>query len=189
MKGKMLMFAKTSFLGFVYDMIDVFMYPDEVVQTVYTNYQIKKCKSYQNLTDTDSTSPTLIFICDHDHKISEKDSRKIIFDVLVVSKVINRLDLSDDFWALFGVQNKKVGLYEIDSIDYPNILTVSIYPKEYFEKYRDKTSNKKRKGLKKDTHGMDIDAYLSRLSSLDEYCDKQKQKKITLNMFQFLLCC
>ena len=60
------MFAKTSLQGFVYDVIDVFMYPDEVVQTVYTDYQIKKCKSYQNLTDTDSTSPTLIFICDHD---------------------------------------------------------------------------------------------------------------------------
>ena len=113
----------------------------------------------------------------------------MIFDVLVVSKVINRLDLSDDFWAQFGVQNKKlkkqVRLYEIDSIDNPNILTVSIYPKEYFEKYRDKTSNKKRKGLKKDTHGMDIDAYLSRLSSLHKYCDK---KKNILNMFQFLLC-
>ena len=37
MKGKMLMFAKTSLHGFVYDMTDVFMYPDEVEQTVYAN--------------------------------------------------------------------------------------------------------------------------------------------------------
>ena len=33
MKGKMLMFAKTSLHGFVYDMIDVFMYPE----CFYTN--------------------------------------------------------------------------------------------------------------------------------------------------------
>ena len=43
----MLMFAKTSLQGFAYDMIDVFMYPDEVVQTVYSNYQVKTCELYQ----------------------------------------------------------------------------------------------------------------------------------------------
>ena len=184
------MFAKTSLQGSVYDMTDGFMYPGKVVQTVYVNYQVKTCKLYQNLTDTDSTSLTVIFICDHDCKISEKDSRKIIFDILVVSKIINRLDLSNDFWAQFGVQNKKLkkqfGFYEIESIDNPNILTVSVNPKEYFEKYRDKTSNKKHKGLKKDTHGMDFDAYSSRLSSLHEYCDKQKPKKITQKRFQII---
>ena len=157
---------------------------------LYTNYQVKTCKLYQNLTDTDRTYLAFTFACDHDCKISGKDSRKIIFDVLVVSKIINRLDLSNDFWAQFGVQNKKlekqVGLYEIESIDNPNILTVSINPKEYFEKYRDKTSNKKHKGLKKDTHGMDFDAYSSRLSSLYEYCDKQKPKKITQKRFQII---
>ena len=138
MKGKMLMFAKTSLQEFVYGMIYVFMYPDEVVQTVYANCQVKTCKLYQNLTDTDSTSLTFIFIFGHDCKISEKDSGKVIFDVLVVSKIINRLDLSDDFWAQLGVQNnklkKQVWLYEIESIDNPNILTVSINPEEYFKK-------------------------------------------------------
>ena len=71
---------------------------------------------------------------------------------------------------------KQVGLYETGSIDNPNILIVSINPKEYFEKYRDKTSNKKYKGLKKDTYDMNFDAYSSRLSSLHEYCDKKKEK-------------
>ena len=83
MKEKILMFAKTFLEGFVYDMIDIFMYPDEVVQTVYANYQVKTCKLYQNLTDTDSADRTFIFIYDHNCKISEIDSRKTIFDVLV----------------------------------------------------------------------------------------------------------
>ena len=32
MKGKMLMFAKTSLQSFVYDLIDVFCFPDQVAQ-------------------------------------------------------------------------------------------------------------------------------------------------------------
>ena len=45
----------------------------------------------------------------------------------------NLLDLSDDFWERFNVQNKKlkkqVGLYEIENIDNVNILTLAINPK------------------------------------------------------------
>ena len=85
---------------------------------------------------------------------------------MIASKILNRLDLSDDFWAQFDVQNKKlkkqVGLHEIESINNPNILTISINPKEYFEKCRDKNINKKHKGLKRDTPGMDFEAYSSR---------------------------
>ena len=35
MKGKMLMFAKTSLQSFVYDMIDIFCFSDQVVQEIY----------------------------------------------------------------------------------------------------------------------------------------------------------
>ena len=40
---------------------------------------------------------------------------------------------------------KQVGLYKIQSIDNANIITIAVNPKEYFEKYRDKTVNKKQK--------------------------------------------
>ena len=55
-KGKMLMFAKLSLQSFVYDVIDVFCFPDNEIQQIYDYYQIEKCFLYQNLTDTDSTS-------------------------------------------------------------------------------------------------------------------------------------
>ena len=90
--------------------------------------------------------------------------------------------MSDDFCGRYSVQNKKlkkqVELYQIESIDNPNILTIPANPKEYFEKYRDQTVKKKHKGLKKDTLVMDFEAYSQRLSSLHEFCDKQKLKKI-----------
>ena len=151
MKGKMFMFAKASLQNFNYDMIDVFMFPEEDggAIVVYEKHEVKRCELYQNLTDTDSTSLSFIFICDRSSQISQKESRHITFEVMIVSKVINRLDLSDDFWAQFGVQDKtlkkKVGLYEVESTDNPNIITISVNPKEYFEKHRDKRINKKHK--------------------------------------------
>ena len=58
----MLMFAKASIESFNYDVIDVFMFPNEVIQEIYDKNRIKKCLLLQNLTDTDSTSLTFIFM-------------------------------------------------------------------------------------------------------------------------------
>ena len=63
MNGKMLMFCKTSIQSFVYDLIDVFMYPDDEISKIYDKYKIQKCFLYQSLTDTDSTSIFFVFIC------------------------------------------------------------------------------------------------------------------------------
>ena len=50
LNGKVLMFSKTSIQSFVYDLIDIFMFPTDDVK------EIQKCFLYQNLTDTNSTS-------------------------------------------------------------------------------------------------------------------------------------
>ena len=42
-KRKMLMFVKLSLKSFVYDMIDVFCFPDEEIRQIYDFYQIEKC--------------------------------------------------------------------------------------------------------------------------------------------------
>ena len=110
----------------------------------------------------------------------EKTARNIIFEVLTKSKVLNRLDLSDDFWEQFNVQNKslkkQVGLYEVENISNTNILTITINPKEYFQKYKDFSISKKRKDLEKNTPAMDFEAHSERLATLHEYCFESKQK-------------
>ena len=80
------MFAKTSLQSFNYDIIDVFMFSegDSGVAVVYEKNKVKSCQLYQNLTDTDSTSFSFIFICDRSSEISEKESRNIIFEVMIV---------------------------------------------------------------------------------------------------------
>ena len=48
----------------------------------------------------------LVFICNLSCSIDEKRSRDITFKVLIKSKLLERLDLSDDFWERFNLQNK-----------------------------------------------------------------------------------
>ena len=56
LSGKMLMFAKVSIKSFVCDIIDVFMFPDQTIKSIYKKYNVEKCYVFQCLTDTDSTS-------------------------------------------------------------------------------------------------------------------------------------
>ena len=43
LNGKMLMFSKVSLKSFVYDLIDVFMFPNEDTRKIYDEYQVQKC--------------------------------------------------------------------------------------------------------------------------------------------------
>ena len=169
-KGKMLMFAKLSIKSFVYDMIDVFCFPNKDIQLVYDFYQIEKCFLYQNLTDTDSTSLLFVFICNLQSTLPESKARKVIFECMIKSKILDRLDVSDEYWKQFNVYNantkKQMGLFEIEHIDNPNVCTIAVNPKEYFEKFKNRDINKKHKGVKKGTRGMMFENYANRIKRL-----------------------
>ena len=146
MKGKMLMFTKTSIINLVYHTIYVFCFPEDNlrVQVIYDKHKIEKCFLYQNLTDRDSTSLIFDFIWTLNCQLNE---------VMINSKIYERLDLSNEFWSQFNVRHmsteNQVGLYKIQSSDYPNIVTIALNPKQYFKIYRGKSFNKKHKGLKR----------------------------------------
>ena len=156
----MLMFAKLSLISFVYDMIDVFCFPDEKIREIYDFYRIRKCLLYQNLTDTDSTSLFFNFICDLECSIRENKARNIIFECMKKSKIAKRLDVSDSLWKKFDMHDLKtkkvMGLYEVESLDNPNVCTIAVNPKEYFENFKNNSINKKHKGVRRDTPGMDF---------------------------------
>ena len=78
--GKMLMFAKVSIKSFVYDLIDVFMFPNQTTKTIYEKCNVKKCYLHQNLTDTDSTSLLFVFICHLNSTVDEITARNIRLD-------------------------------------------------------------------------------------------------------------
>ena len=190
--GKMLMFPKVSVKSFVYDIIDVFMFPDETAKSIYEKYNIKKCYVYQNLTDTDSTSILFVFICNMNCVVDELTARNIIFEVMITSKILKQLDISDDFWAQFNVQGKKVkkqvGLFETENVNRANVITIAINPKEYLEEFEDLPINKKHKGVKKGTRGMTFDAYCSKHASVTDYfnCQIKPTEKIKQKRFQVI---
>ena len=66
---------------------------------IYEQYKVHvhECYLYQSLTDADSTSVFFVFICELRCAFDERKSRQIIFEVMIKSKIFNRLDLSDDF--------------------------------------------------------------------------------------------
>ena len=105
MIGRMPMSTKISIISFVYDMINIFCFPEDnpKVQAVYEKHKIEKCFLYQNLTRTDSTSLFLVFICNLNCQLNEKVSRNVISEVMINSKIFERLDLSNEFWSQFNV--------------------------------------------------------------------------------------
>ena len=107
---------------------------------------------------------------------------------MVKSKILDRLDLSNEFWKQFNVQNtntkKQMGLFEIENIDNPNVCTIAVNPKEYFEKFKNKNINKKHKGVKKNTPGMMFENYANRIKQLrydldqTQHVESIKQKRL-----------
>ena len=196
MKGKMLMFSKISLKSFIYDIIDIFCFPDYAIADIYNKNDILKIFIYLILTDTDSCSLQFTFINKLSSSITEDRARDIIFEILIL-KLANRLDTSHEFFERFSCRNvalkKQVGLYEIESIDNPNVVTVAVNPKEYIEIFRSKDLNKEHKGIKKTTPGMNFESFSSRIMDCREYTYAQKKSrslkqsklKLSKTMMQF----
>ena len=108
---------------------------------------MNRCYLYQNLVNIDSTSVFFIFICDLTSSIREDEKRDIIFEVMIESKIFDRLDLPAELWEQFDSRykdlKKQVGLIEIQNIDKPNIITIALNLKEYYECFCDHSGNKK----------------------------------------------
>ena len=74
-KGKMLMFSKVSIRSFVYDLIDIFSFPDDEITEIYARNDIIKCFIYLILTDPDSFSIQFLFLTDLKSHIIEAKQR------------------------------------------------------------------------------------------------------------------
>ena len=182
------MFAKLSLKSFVYNMIDVFCFPDETIQEIYNRYEIQKYFLYQNLTDTDSTSLFFNFICNVDCSVAESKAREIIFECMKKLKTAKRLDVSHEFWKqseMYRNSTKKVmGLHKIENIDNQNIYTIATNPKEYFEKFKNRKINKNHKGVRRDMKGMSFEANANRITSIRQLDCKNDKKKLTKKDFR-----
>ena len=171
--GKMLMFAKLSLKSFIYQLAELFMFPGEIVQAIYDKYQIERVYVYHVLTDTDSTAIQFVVVSSVQSTFTEPQVRNIIFEIFSRTPIADIFDKSDDFWKRFNVHdasNQKVlGLYEVESIDDPCLVTLAVNPKEYFEYFQSQRTNKKHKGIKKVAPGMNYENYAERIKLLYDF--------------------
>ena len=113
--------------------------------------------------------------------IAKSEYRNLIFEILKQSKIIKGFDLSDEFWEQFEIcdttTTKKMDLYKIDNIANANICTIAVNSKEYFEKLKSRSINKKHKGVKQDTPGMNFESYAERINVLRDTSSEKKTEK------------
>ena len=130
---------------FIKEKMLIFCFPDSEVQELYAKHDILKCFIYLILTDTDSCSLQFLFLTCLKSQISEDQTRKLIFEIILL-KIGHRLDTSDKFYEQFLCRNEKtkkqVGLYEVESVDNANLITIAVNPKEYYEIFRNKSIKK-----------------------------------------------
>ena len=93
------------------------------------------------MTDTDSCS-----FWNDTCSIKESDARNLIFEIIRRSKIAERLDSSHEMWKNCDFHKpelyKQPGLYKIESTDNPNILTISINPKNIMKNLKIKLITK-----------------------------------------------
>ena len=178
--GKMLMFAQLSLKSFIYQLAQLFTFPEEIVQAIYDKYQIERVYVYHVLTDTDSTAIQFVVVSSVQSTFTEPQVRNIIFEIFSRTPIADIFDKSDDFWKRFNVHdasNQKVlGLYEVESINDPCLVTLAVNLKEYFEYFQSQRTNKKHKGIKKGALGMNYENYAERIKPLYDFKSFEKPK-------------
>ena len=185
MSGKLLMFTKLSLKSFIYSLAELLSFPEEneLVKKIYHYYQIERIFVYHILTDTGSTSIQFLVVSSVQSTFTEEHVRNILFEIFSKTEIRNRFDKSDKFWEQFGVcepKNQKMfSLYEVENINDPCMITLALNPKEYFEYFKSKNINKKHKGVKKGSLGMDFENYAERIKPLFDFKSYKKPKKGT----------
>ena len=178
MSGKLLILAKVSLAGFIYDVIDVFFFPNKRVRSLFEEKGIIQCFVYLLLTITDSALIQFILVYDKLRLITNKEAQNFISEITSGSKIFGRLNLLLEYFEGFNVQDEKlrklVGMYEIEAIDNRTMISIKVNPEEYYEHYKTKNSNNRPRGASKGTIGMTYMVFGDRILSLHEQDDTEK---------------
>ena len=84
------------------------MFPTKKIRAIFNEYSIDFIYMYQTLTDAASESSQFLIFSKDKGKVPEKMFRAILFLVIMNSKVLDRFDVSQEFWQQFNVRDEKV---------------------------------------------------------------------------------
>ena len=132
------------------------------------------------MADTDSASLQFNVASDVASTFPENNVPNILFKVFSSAEIKKRFDKSNNFWKKFDVhipENQKVlGLYKVECINDPCLVTLAVNPKEYLEYFKSENINKKHKGLKKGSVGMDYENFAEKIKPLFNFDTYVKPK-------------
>ena len=182
------MFAKICLESFTYEFTETFFFPNKKTKEICDKYMIERVLLYGVLIDTDSICVFFIFICKPESDLPNAKFRDILFEVISENEILQRFDISHEFWERYFVKNtslkKKISYFSIENIDNPCMKTVAVNPKEYIETFKSEYVNKKYKGLRKGAPGMEFENYSRIINSIADTetfgqlsVEKQKQNK------------
>ena len=118
--------------------------------------------------------------------IQKNKAHEILFEIFSCTEILNRFDTSDKYWKRFNVcrrdNNKTLGLCEVEHIDDPCYVTLAVNPKEYFELFKSMEFNKKHKGIKKGSSGMNYENFAERIKPLYDFNTYKKPKADSKNL-------
>ena len=92
-------------MSLIYELLEMFCFPDEKVEKNYKKFSIEKGYMYHILTDTGTTSLQFLFVSDPASDIIESKCHEIIFEVICASKICNRFDTSHEFGLNLAFKN------------------------------------------------------------------------------------
>ena len=76
---KMLTFPKLSLMSFMYKLTETFHFPNKKAIEIYNKYNIERIFPYHVLTDTGSTCPMFLIICNVKNNIPDKKTSRGTF--------------------------------------------------------------------------------------------------------------
>ena len=128
-------------------------------------------------------------MCSANNSIPGDRFHNIIFKVIVQNDIINRFDTSNEFWEKFlardKILEKKLGYFDIESINNPCQVVIAVNPKKYYKHSENFSSNKKHKGIRKGEQGMEFENFASRIATSRQIDNFQALKYEYVNQSHF----
>ena len=92
--------CKTFPTSFIYDLTEIFCFPQKEIQDLYKTYLIEKERLEI------SRGWKFIFISDPNSDLQEEKFRDVIFEVIITTKIYKRFDTSHEFWNIFRAKKE-----------------------------------------------------------------------------------
>ena len=141
------MFANRSLKSFICSLVELLYFPEEnpTVASIYEKYDIEKIHCYHIHTHTNNTAIQFI-VSNVDSTFLESETRKILFEIFSTANLKEIFDNSNEFWQQFDIHetnNNVLGLYKVENINNPCLVSIAVNPNEYLELFKSETVNKR----------------------------------------------